>query len=51
MLRQMIGEYKSQEAVSRWLGSKWRGVVIAVAGLSSVAVLTASAIQIAGAVS
>ena len=47
VLRQMMSEYQQSQAVGRWLGSKWRGV-LAVAGLASgCAVLTASVIEIA----
>lgn len=46
----MMSEYRQEQAVNRWLGSKWRGVA-AVAGLASAAaVLTASLIEIAKAV-
>lgn len=43
-------EYRQEQAVNRWLGSKWRAVA-AVAGIASaVTIVTASLIEIAKAV-
>lgn len=42
----MISDYESDRAVSKWLGSKWRGAVLVVGALSGLAVLGASLLDI-----
>lgn len=42
----MIADYRRDRAVSAWIGSKWRGVVIALSGVSAAAVLFGSVLEI-----
>jgi hypothetical protein len=45
-VRAMIEDYRQDRAVSAWLGSKWRGTVLALSGASALVVVFGSILEI-----